>query len=112
MIGEVNLKPIKMGDTYVIPFEFYQDECEEVSLDVSDYLFTLTAQDKNGVNQFTWYNSDFVEVALNKRTVTLTNEDTQDYLPGEFVYELQVDTGSGIYTWMQGYIEVQDQITI
>jgi len=62
-------------------------------------------------DKFTWNNADFVSVATNKRTVTLSYTTTAGYTAGEFKYELQVDTGSGIYTWMIGYIEVQDQIT-
>lgn len=112
MIGEVNLKPIKKGDTYIIPFEFYADECESTPINVSTYTFKLMAKNSNGVTQFTWNNADFVIVATNKRTITLSTVTTTAYTAGEFVYELQVDTGSGIYTWMQGYIEVQDQITL
>lgn len=111
MIGEVNLKPIKRGDTYVIPFEFYEDECETTPLDVETYEFKLIARNNLGVAQFTWYNGDFVVVDYYARTVTLSSVTTTAYTAGEFVYELQVDTGSGIYTWMQGYIEVQNQIT-
>lgn len=111
MIGETNLKPIKKGDTYIIPFEFYEDECEETPFNVSTYIFKLMAKNADGVTQFTWNNADFVSVAINKRTVSLSYTTTAAYTAGEFIYELQVDIGSGIYTWMQGYIEVQDQIT-
>jgi hypothetical protein len=111
MIGETNLMPIKKGDTYIIPFEFYSDECESTPINVSTYIFKLMAKNSSGVTQFTWSNADFVSIATNKRTVTLTNVTTATYNIGEFKYELQVDTGSGVYTWMIGYIEVQDQIT-
>jgi hypothetical protein len=111
MIGETNLMPIKKGDTYIIPFEFYSDECESTPINVSTYIFKLMAKNSAGVTQFTWNNADFVSVATNKRTVTLSYTTTAGYTAGEFKYELQVDTGSGIYTWMIGYIEVQDQIT-
>lgn len=111
MIGEINLKPIKRGDTYVIPFEFYEDECETTPLDVETYEFKLIARNSAGVAQFTWYNGDFVIDDYYKRTVTLSNETTTAYTAGEFVYELQVTTDTGVYTWMQGYIEVQNQIT-
>jgi hypothetical protein len=111
MIGETNLKPIKKGDTYIIPFEFYADECETTAVNVSTYIFKLMAKNSSGVTQFTWNNADFVSVATNKRTVTLSSVTTATYNVGEFNYELQVDTGSGVYTWMQGYIQVEDQIT-
>lgn len=111
MIGETNLKPIKKGDTYIIPFEFYADECESTPIDVSTYIFKFMAKNSAGVTQFTWNNADFVSIATNKRTVTLSYTTTAGYAVGEFKYELQVDTGSGVYTWMIGYIEVQDQIT-
>jgi hypothetical protein len=111
MIGETNLKPIKKGDTYIIPFEFYEDECETTPINVSTYIFKLMAKNSAGVTQFTWSNANFVSVATNKRTVTLSDSTTLSYSVGEFKYELQVDTGAGLYTWMIGYIEVQDQIT-
>lgn len=111
MIGETNLMPIKKGDTYIIPFEFYSDECESTPIDVSSYVFKLMAKNSAGVTQFTWNNADFVSVATNKRTVTLSYTTTAGYTAGEFKYELQVDIGTGVYTWMIGYIEVQDQIT-
>jgi hypothetical protein len=111
MIGETNLKPIKKGDTYIIPFEFYSDECESTPIDVSTYIFKLMAKNSLGVTQFTWNNADFVSVANNKRTVSLSYTTTAGYNAGEFTYELQVDTGVGVYTWMIGYIEVQNQIT-
>ena len=111
MIGETNLMPIKKGDTYIIPFEFYSDECETTPINVSTYVFKLMAKNSAGATQFTWTNADFVSVATNKRTVTLTNVVTAAYTAGEFNYELQVDLGTGVYTWMIGYIEVQNQIT-
>ena len=45
MIGELNMKPIKKGDTYVITYSFYNDECETDPLDVSTYSFKLQAKD-------------------------------------------------------------------
>jgi hypothetical protein len=36
---------------------------------------------------------------------------TATYALGEFNYELQVTTGSGVFTWMQGFVQVVDQIT-
>ena len=111
MTNEHNIKPIKKGDTFVFPLEFYSDECETTAIDVSTYVFKLMAKNSSGVTQFTWSNSDFVSIAINKRTVTLTAITTATYTAGEFVYELQVTTGTGTYTWMQGYVSVVDQIT-
>ena len=111
MIGEINLKPIKRGDTYIVPFEFYEDECEEIPFDVETYSFKLIARNSDGDAQFTWFDGDFVVDDYYKRTVTLSSVTTTAYIAGEFVYELQITTDTGIYTWMQGYIEVQSQIT-
>jgi len=111
MTNEHNIKPIKKGDTFVFPLEFYSDECETTAIDVSTYVFKLMAKNSAGVTQFTWNNADFVSVAVNKRTVTLSAITTATYSAGEFVYELQVTTGTGTYTWMQGYVSVVDQIT-
>jgi hypothetical protein len=111
MTNEHNIKPIKKGDTFVFPLEFYSDECETTAIDVSTYVFKLMAKNSAGVTQFTWNNADFVSVAVNKRTVTLSAVTTAAYTAGEFVYELQVTTGTGTYTWMQGYVQVESQIT-
>jgi hypothetical protein len=111
MTNEHNIKPIKKGDTFVFPLEFYSDECETTAINVSTYVFKLMAKNSAGVTQFTWNNADFVSVAVNKRTVTLSAITTATYSAGEFVYELQVTTGTGTYTWMQGYVSVVDQIT-
>lgn len=111
MTPEYNLRAIKKGDTYVFPMEFYEDECEETPIDVSTYIFKLMAKDSLGTTIFTWNNADFVSVAINKRTVTLSAVTTATYTVGEFNYELQVTTNNGIYTWMQGFIAVVDQIT-
>jgi hypothetical protein len=111
MTNEHNIKPIKKGDTFVFPLEFYSDECETTAIDVSTYVFKLMAKNSALVTQFTWSNADFVSIAINKRTVTLSAVTTATYTAGEFVYELQVTTGTGTYTWMQGYVSVVDQIT-
>jgi len=111
MIPEVNLKSIKIGDTYVLPLEFYSDECEETPINVSGYTFKLMAKNSAGVTQFTWNNADFVSIATNKRTVTLSSVTTTAYNAGDFQYELQVTTPDGVFTWMQGYINVSTQIT-
>ena len=111
MTPEYNLRAIKKGDTYVFPMEFYEDECEETPINVSTYLFKLMAKNSLGTTIFTWNNADFVSIDTYKRTVTLSAVTTATYTAGEFNYELQVTTDSGIYTWMQGFIAVEDQIT-
>jgi hypothetical protein len=111
MVSEHNIRPIRRGDTFIFPLEFYEDECEEIGIDVSTYVFKLQAKNAAGATIFTWNNSDFVSVATNKRTVTLSAVTTATYTAGEFIYDLQVTIGSGVYTWMQGYINVEEQIT-
>ena len=111
MISEHNIRPIRRGDTFIFPLEFYEDECEEIGIDVSTYVFKLQAKDSSGTTIFTWNNSDFVSVATNKRTVTLSSVTTATYTAGEFIYDLQVTTASGVFTWMVGYILVEEQIT-
>ena len=110
MIPEYNLAPIKKGDTYEVKFAFYEDECETTPIDVSAYDFTLQAKDGSTLI-LDWQNADFVQVLYNyERVVTLTNADTALLTAGEFRYELQVDSGSGVYTYMQGYVKITDQI--
>ena len=111
MIPEFNLMPIKQGDTYVLPLSFWEDECETTQIDVSGYTFKLMAKNSAGVTQFTWTNTDFVSVSANARTVTLSAVTTATYTAGEFSYELQVTIPTGVYTWMQGFVQVQSQIT-
>jgi hypothetical protein len=111
MIPEFNLRPIKKGDTYALPLSFWEDECETTAKDVSTYTFKLMAKDSSGTTIFTWSNADFVQGATNERTVTLTSVTTAAYTAGEFNYELQVTTPSGTYTWMQGFVQVLDQVT-
>ena len=111
MISEHNIRPIRRGDTFVFPLEFYEDECEEIPIDVSTYVFKLQAKNGAGVTQFTWNNADFVQIATNKRTVTLSAVTTATYVAGEYIYDLQVTIGSAVYTWMQGYINIEEQIT-
>lgn len=111
-IPEHNIRSIRRGDTWTFPLEFYTDECQETPLDVSTYQFKLMAKNSSGTTQWTWNNADFVQGATtNTRTVTLSNVTTATYPIGEFVYDLQVTTPSGTYTWMAGYISVEDQIT-
>ena len=111
MIGEHNLRAIKRGDTWVLPLSFWEDQCQEVGIDVDFYLFKLMAKDAAGNTIFTWDDDYFYNVSYNERLVTLDPEVTAEYQLGEFKYELQVTTGTGIYTWMQGFIQVVDQIT-
>ena len=109
MIGEHNMAPIKKGDTYVITYSFYEDECETTPLDVSTYSFKLQAKNSAGTVMIQWLNADFVQIDNNTRKVTLTPATTAGYTAGEFVYELEVTISSNKYTWMQGYVEVQNQ---
>ena len=111
MIGELNMKPIKKGDTYVITYSFYEDECEETPLNVSTYSFKLQAKNTSGTVMIEWLNADFVAIDNYTRRVSLTPVQTADYTAGEYSYELQVTISSNQYTWMQGYVEVQTQIT-
>lgn len=111
MIPEFNLPPIRQGDTYVLPLSFWQDECETTSIDVTTYVFKLMAKNSAGVTQFTWDNATFVVGEPNQRTVTLSAATTAGYTAGEFVYDLQVTTATGTYTYMQGYVQVNSQTT-
>lgn len=111
MIGEHNMAPIKKGDTYVVTYSFYEDECENTPLDVSTYSFKLMAKNSSGSTMFTWTNSDFTVIDNYTRKITLTPTTTAAYTAGEFIYELEVTISSNKYTWMQGYVEVQNQIT-
>jgi len=60
MIGELNMKPIKKGDTYVISYSFYEDQCEDTPLDVSTYSFKLQAKNTSGTVMIEWLNATFV----------------------------------------------------
>jgi hypothetical protein len=111
MIPEFNLRPIKKGDNYSLPLSFWEDSCETTAKDVSTYTFKLMAKNSAGTTIFTWNNVDFVQGAVNERTVSLSAVTTAAYTAGEFNYELQVTTGSGTYTWMQGFVQVLDQVT-
>jgi hypothetical protein len=111
MIGELNMKPIKKGDTYVISYSFYEDQCEETPIDVSTYSFKLQAKDTSGTVMIQWLNADFVQINNYTRKVTLTPTTTAGYTAGEYTYELEVTISSNKYTWMQGYVEVQTQVT-
>jgi hypothetical protein len=41
----------------------------------------------------------------------LTPTTTNSYTAGEYTYELQVGISTNSYTWMQGYVQVESQIT-
>lgn len=110
-MAEHNLRAIKKGDTWVMPLEFFEDQCETTPINVSTYSFKLMAKNSSGTTIFTWDNAIFVSVANNARTVTLTPATTATYPVGEYQYELQVTIGAASYTWMAGYVEVTDQIT-
>ena len=111
MIPEFNLPAIRQGDTYVLPLSFWEDECETTAIDVTADVFKLMAKNSAGVTQFTWDNAAFVVGDPNERTVTLTSVTTATYTAGEYSYDLQVTTATGTYTWMQGFVQVQSQIT-
>jgi len=111
MIGELNMKPIKKGDTYVVSYSFYEDECEDTPLDVSTYSFKLQAKNTSGTVVIEWLNADFVQISTNTRKITLTPTTTAGYTAGEYTYELEVTISTNKYTWMQGYVEVQNQVT-
>jgi len=78
---------------------------------VTTYVFKLMAKNSAGVTQFTWDNGIFITGEPNQRTVTLTSVTTATYTAGEYSYDLQVTTATGTYTWMQGFIQVNSQIT-
>ena len=111
MIGELNMKPIKKGDTYVVSYSFYEDECEESPIDVSTYSFKLQAKNTSGTVMIEWLNATFVQIDNHTRKVTLTPTQTAAYTAGEYTYELEVTISTNKYTWMQGYVEVQNQVT-
>jgi hypothetical protein len=111
MIGELNMKPIKKGDTYVITYSFYEDECESTPLNVSTYSFKLQAKNTSGTVMIEWLNADFVSVDNSTRKVSLSPNQTAAYTAGEYTYELEVNISGNKYTWMQGFVEVQNQVT-
>lgn len=111
MIGELNMKPIKKGDTYVITYSFYADECEETPINVSTYSFKLQAKNTSGTVMIEWLNADFFAVDNHTRKVSLSPSQTAAYVAGEYQYELEVNISGNKYTWMQGFVEVQNQVT-
>jgi hypothetical protein len=111
MIGEHNLRPIKKGDTWVMTLAFYDDECETTPINVSTYVFKLQAKNATGTVIFEWLDNIFVQIDNFTRRVTLSPTTTNGYTAGEFTYELQVGISTNSYTWMQGYVQVDTQIT-
>lgn len=111
MIGEHNLRPIKKGDTWVMTLAFYDDECEATPINVSTYVFKLQAKNATGTVIFEWLDNIFVQIDNFTRRVTLSPTTTNGYTAGEFTYELQVGISTNSYTWMQGYVQVDTQIT-
>jgi hypothetical protein len=110
-MSEHNLKPIRRGDTWNMNLTFYSDECETTPINVSTWTFKLMAKNSAGVTQFTLNNADFVVGATNERSVTLSSVTTATYNVGEFAYDLQVTNPSGTFTYMNGFVQVLDQIT-
>jgi len=91
---------------------FYEEPCETTPIDVSTWTFKLMAKNSAGVTQWTWDNAIFVQGATtNQRIVTLSAVTTATYAVGEYAYDLQVTTGTGTYTYMTGFVIVEDQIT-
>lgn len=110
-MSEHNLKPIKKGDTWSMNLKFYEDECESNPIDVSTWTFKLMAKNSEGVTQFTWDNATFVVGETYERSVLLSAVTTATYNVGEFAYELQVTNNDGTFTYMNGYVNVENQIT-
>ena len=91
---------------------FYEEPCETTPINVSTWTFKLMAKNSAGVTQWTWSNADFVAGATtNQRIVTLTAVTTATYVVGEYAYDLQVTKSDGVYTYMTGFVIVEDQIT-
>lgn len=110
-MSEHNLKPIRKGDTWSFNLKFYEDSCETTAINVSAWTFKLMAKNSAGSTQFTWDNGIFIVGATNERTVTLSSVTTATYIVGEYAYDLQVTNPSGTFTYMEGYVQVIDQIT-
>lgn len=109
-MAEHNIQPIRKGDTFTMTFSFWEDKCAGTKLDVSTYSFLLQAKNSAGVLQFQWTNANFAVIDNYTRKVTLTDTTTAAYTAGEFVYELQVTIGTEKYTWMEGYVQVLNQV--
>lgn len=110
-MAEHNIKPIRKGDSWSWSLSFFEDACETTPIDVSTYSFKLQAKDSAGSVIFTWNNADFVADGTNKRVVSLSPATTAGYTAGEFQYDLQVTIGAAQYTYMNGFVLVENQIT-
>jgi hypothetical protein len=96
----------------MMTLKFYEDQDRTLPINVSSFTFKLMAKNSTGVTQFTFTNVDFaLQANTNERKITLTSATTTSYPLGEFAYDLQVTTPTGNYTYMVGYIQVQEQIT-
>lgn len=111
-MAEHNLKTIRKGDTWTMSLDFYEEPCETTAIDVSTWVFKLMAKNSAGVTQWTWNDAVFAAgVATNQRLVTLSAVTTATYVVGEFSYDLQVTKADGVFTYMNGFVKVEDQIT-
>lgn len=91
---------------------FYEEPCETTPINVSTWTFKLMAKNSAGVTQWTWDNATFAAgTSTNQRIVTLTAVTTATYAVGEYAYDLQVTKADGVYTYMTGFVIVEDQIT-
>lgn len=102
-----NLKEIKKGATYTFSIESFENECEDVPINISTLSFAMTAKYGDGTTAFTKNDAGFVAVTDYKRTVTLSKTDTAALTAGELYYQIDVtypDTTS--VEWMDGYINV------
>jgi hypothetical protein len=91
---------------------FYEEPCETTPINVSTWTFKLMAKNAAGVTQWTWDNATFAAGATtNQRIVTLSAVTTATYVVGEYAYDLQVTKADGVYTYMTGFVIVEDQIT-
>jgi hypothetical protein len=91
---------------------FYEEPCETTPINVSTWTFKLMAKNSAGVTQWTWDNAIFAAGATtNQRIVTISAVTTATYVVGEYAYDLQVTKADGVYTYMTGFVIVEDQIT-
>ena len=91
---------------------FYEEPCETTPINVSSWTFKLMAKNAAGVTQWTWDNATFAAgTSTNQRIVTLSAVTTATYAVGEYAYDLQVTKADGVYTYMTGFVIVEDQIT-
>ena len=102
-----NLKDIRKGDTYTFTLEAFSDETETTKVDLSTYSFILTAKYANGTTAFTKSNTDFSQVDIYKRRLTISKTDTAALTAGELYYQIDVtypDTTAE--QWADGYVKV------